>query len=95
MSTMTCDEAVQEFDHTAEEMRRHPVTAEELGRTNAEIREKLLESDDVLAVRIGRDGAVSVRTTKTRGDGGKTPLWQFRGWADQYRIMSDEQWAAL
>ena len=64
-------------------------------RNRAEIRAKLLEAPDVIAVRIGRDGSVSVRTTAPRGDGGRVPWWRAKGCLENYREMSNELWGSL
>lgn len=43
------------------------------------IRERLMSAQDVIKVRISRDGDVSVYTLADRGDGGEVPWWQYRG----------------
>ena len=47
--------------------------------TQKQIREHLLDNEDVLSVRISRNGDVSVYTSTNRGDGGPSPWWQFKG----------------
>ena len=52
-------------------------------KTIRAIREQLMLNDDVLKVRISRNGDVCVYTTADRGDGGPTPWWQLKGNLDQ------------
>jgi len=47
--------------------------------TKSQIRAMLMDRDDVLAVRITRDGEIHIKTDRERGDGGPTPWWMFAG----------------
>lgn len=53
-----------------------------------QIREHLLDNDDVLKVRISRNGDVSVYTDADRGDGGPNPWWQLKGNINQPGFLS-------
>lgn len=56
--------------------------------TNKQIREQLLDNDDVLRVRISHNGDVAVYTNAERGDGGATPWWQHRGNINQRDFLA-------
>ena len=57
--------------------------------TNKQIRSNLLSDSRNLSVRITRKGEVIVRTTRARGDGGKTPWTMLAGY------VTDPQFASL
>ena len=56
--------------------------------TKKQIREHLLNQDDVLKVRISISGDVSVYTEADRGDGGPSPWWQLKGNLKQRDFLS-------
>jgi len=65
-------------------MANHPNRSTSIKR----IREHLLENEDVLRVRVSRNGDVCVYTTADRGDGGATPWWQLKGNLNQHDFLS-------